>query len=240
MIVGQLEQELQVTGERYWQYQRLSGWQLTDPKPCTQVPLHYEYAYGGSWQQGEEIGVCQENPVGLGYVNVGHLKSSSLVPAPRIMSPKHPVLELGKVYKPESFGPLAPGWQPRLKYAGTFDLPWEKTRWPDLPADFKFDFYNSAHPDLIYPEFMMGNETIKLFHLSSISPLIFTLPDFILGLLVRWEDGQIAPLPMMLDTIHIDVPEMKVYLVWRGIFPLGKPIRVLEVRMKVPDSVVAK
>lgn len=238
--VGKIKKQLLVISQRYWQYANGKGWQITEPLPCTEIPILYEQAYGGLWQEGEEKHICQENPVGIGYVNKDALDKSKLVSVPQIMSPKEPVRELGKVYQPEGFGPLAPAWQPRLGYAGTFNTIWEKTRWPDLPEDFKFDFYNSAHPDLIYPEFVQGNEKVELVNLSPISPLRFSLPEFTLGLLVRWEDGQIAPMPMRLDTIHIEVSDMKTYLTWRGIFPMGKPIRVLEARMKAPASAVSQ
>lgn len=238
--IGQLKKPLLVTAQCYWQYMKGQGWQLTKPLPCTEIPLLYEHAYGGFWQEGEKHHICQENPVGVGYVNQAALDLTKLVPRPQIMSPEDPVIELGKIYQPEGFGPLASAWQPRVDYAGTFNAVWEKTRWPDLPEDFKFDFYNSAHPDLIYPGFVRGNEKVELVNLSPTSPLRFTLPEFILGLLVRWEDGQIAPIPMRLDTIHIEVPDMKGYLTWRGIFPIGKPIRVLEARIKVPASNISQ
>jgi len=239
--LGKITKKLTVTGPRYWRYDPVrKKWELTMPEPCLEVPIRYEQAFGGMWEHGQERGICQENPVGTGYVNLKFQDTKKLIPAPQIMSEKETITELGKIYKSEGLGPLAPAWQPRLQYAGTFNVIWEKTRWPDLPEDFKFDFYNSAHPDLIYPEFVKGNESVELYNLNPISHLKFTLPDFTLGLLVRWEDGQMAPLPVMLDTIHIETAKMKVYLTWRGIFPVGKPIRVLEARMKAPDAVISK
>ncbi|NJO16600.1 MAG: DUF2169 domain-containing protein [Thioploca sp.] len=226
--VGKIQKQLLVMGPRYWYQER--GWRLTEPQPCLQVPIRYEQAYGGIYQQA----VYQENPVGLGYIpsKTVEMTTSTPLPAPQIMSPDEPITEWGKIYKPEGLGPLAPAWQPRVAYAGTFNAVWEKTRWPDLPEDFRFDFYNSAHPDLIYPGFVEGDETIELRNLSATERLQFKLPGFTLGLLVRWEDGEIAPMPVRLDTIHIEVPEMRVYLTWRGIFPVEEAIRVLEVRMR--------
>lgn len=231
-----VKKELLITGPRYWKYNWTGGWELTESLPVAQVPIHYEQAYGGSWQNGKELHAFPENPIGLGYVNKELLNKDKLIPAPQILPIDNPFPKMEKGIKVEGLGPLGASWQPRLRFAGTFNVIWEKTRWPDLPEDFKFDFYNSAHPDLIYPGFVHGNEEIQLINLSPESNIRFSLPGYTLALLIRWEDGRIAPAPMALDTIHIDTKEMKTYLVWRGLFPVGKPIRVLEARMKMPGK----
>ncbi len=232
--LGKVSKPLVVTGERYWQHQKLVGWRISDPVPCTQVPLRYELAYGGSWRQGDDIEYCQDNFVGTGYVQKDQLDKSKPVPAPRIMSAEEPVIKLGQAHQPEGVGPMAPAWRNRLQHAGTFDVVWEKTRWPELPEDFKFDFYNSAHPDLIYPGFVNGDEAVRLTNLSSEPELNFTLPGYNLGLLARYENGVMLPLPANLDTIHLEPDNMKAHLTWRGIFPIDTPLRVLELRMKTP------
>lgn len=234
--LGKISKQLMVTGPRYWKHNLITGTHLTNPLPCTEVPIRYEYAFGGSYQEKETVYACEKNNVGMGFVNKKSLDKTKPIPVPQIMSKQDPVEDLGKEYPPEGLGPIAPAWQPRLAFAGTFDTVWEKTRWPDLPENFKFDFYNSAHPDLIYPGFVKGDEAVQLINLSPTPELNFTLPGYTLGLLMRCEDGQMVPLPVVLDTIHIEAPEMKAYLTWRGIFPLGNPIRALEVRMQTPEA----
>lgn len=227
-IGDKINKQIHVTGPRYWSHRGEKGWQLTDITPAVQVPIRYEHAFGGS--------EFAENPLGTGFVHPEHVDPEKPIVAPQILPIDQPPLEFGKPIKAEGLGALSPSWKARSEHAGTFDLVWEKTRWPDLPEDFKFAFYNSAHPDLIYPEFLEGDETIELTHLTPVSPFRFQLPGFVLALLIRWEDGQIAPAPMRLDTVHIDMEAMQLFLTWRGVFPLAKPIRALELRMQVPDA----
>jgi len=235
--VGKIQKKILVTGPRQWRFNSVTGWELTVPRPCIEVPIRYEYAFGGIWEYEKEKKICEENPVGIGFSDKALSDTKHPIAAPQITSPENPVKEFGKSYKPEGFGSISSAWKPRLNFAGTYDERWKKFRSPYLPDDFKFEFYNSAHPGLIYPGFVRGDETVVLINMNPDSYLSFKLPDYSLSLLVRWEDGQMAPLPIMLDTIHIEVPGKKVYLTWRGIFPLVKPIRVLEARIKIPDSV---
>ncbi len=234
--LGTISKQLVVTGERYWQHKLLDGWRISDPAPCSQVPIRYELAYGGSSTQGDEINSCPDNFIGTGHVKKKRLDKSKPIPAPRIMSARQPVVELGKACKPQGLGPMAPAWRSRLQHAGTFDVAWEKTRWPELPKDFKFDFYNSAHPDLIYPGFVKGNEAVRLVNLSPVPEMNFTLPGYTLALLARYETGTMLPLPVHLDTIQIEPEKMQAHLTWRGIFPLDNPLRVLEIRMKTEQG----
>ncbi|WP_295436994.1 DUF2169 domain-containing protein [uncultured Thiodictyon sp.] len=232
--VGLVRKKLLVTGHRYWHLRPGEGWRLSDTIPVRQVPIRYELAFGGTRGEGGPATPCAENPVGVGRYPETPPDGSKPLPAPQVLAPDAADLRLGEHQTPQGLGPLAPAWQPRLGRVGTFDMIWEKTRWPDLPADFSFAFYNSAHPDLVYPGFVKGDESIALINLHPISRIHSCLPGFELALLLRWEDGRIAPAPVVLDTIHIDAEQLRVYLTWRGIFPVNRPLRVLEVRMRTP------
>jgi hypothetical protein len=137
-------------------------------------------------------------------------------------------------------GPVAPSWSPRRERAGTFNAIWQKTRWPDLPEDFSFTFYNTASEGLTLPRFATGRETITLTNLHPGGTLSFELPHFELATLLRFHDGRLVPAPIQLDTIQIEVETSRVYLTWRGIHPISPPLRVLEVRMKAPEDVIDK
>lgn len=234
---GVLKKQLNVTGPRFW---TKNGplWQLSDALPVSQVPVNYESAYGGNWEHNGEHGYFEENPAGVGFVNKSILDPSTSVPAPSVYSLDASPPELNVTTKVEGLGPIAPSWQPRLKFAGTYDDHWKRTRWPELPNDFKFEFFNSAHPDLIYPSFLEGNEQVMLTNLSPHGKLNFSLPDYLLAMLLRFEDGELVPAPMRLDTVHLDVPSMRAYLVWRGIYALSRPMRVLEARLRENASEV--
>jgi len=234
--VGAVEKALRVTGPRAWVRQG-HAWTLEEPEPAVEVPLRYELAFGGIYKSnwGDEH-ICLENPVGKGHV-VGDVPGHvDRWPAPQIESFEDPVVEFGKVYRPEGFGVIARSWQPRLKRAGTFDDEWQRTRWPELPMDFEFSFYNAAHPDLIVPGFLKGDEEVELEGLASDGPLRFYLPGYQLGVLLRFKDGSMGVGPVFLDTLVVAVPEMRAHMTWRSVMPKGKAIRVMEPRMTLPNG----
>ncbi|MDI1430153.1 DUF2169 family type VI secretion system accessory protein [Polyangium sorediatum] len=234
--VGDIRKELRVTGPRSW-VREGGEWRLRDPEPVAEVPIRYEHAFGGIWKGswGEQQ-IFEENPMGVGFVGGEVPWGVDEVPAPQIESPEEPVVELGKPYRPEGFGPLARSWQPRLKRAGTFDAEWQRSRWPALPLDFEFSFYNASHPDLVAPGFLSGDEEVRLEGLSPEGAFSVFLPGYKLAILLRYKDGSMAAAPVFLDTVHVDVPAGQAHLVWRAPIPKGKTIRVLEPRMTIPGG----
>lgn len=236
ITVGELNRTLTVTGPRAWKRGFLGGWSLTDPVPAATVPLRYEYAYGGTKRLQTGIEPYRQNPIGRGFINPQQQSDPAFVFAPQIVADHQPDPDFGERCETKGFAPVPPAWSPRLERAGTFDRAWQTTRWPDLPADFDYAFYNSAHPDLIYPGFVQGNEAVRFHNLHPHSTLNARLPGYQLGLLLRREDGQLLALPMNLDTLHFDLHRLRAYLVWRGVYALEPAPRVLEIRIQVPDN----
>jgi hypothetical protein len=229
--VGPVQKAMQVTGPRQWVHQ--SGrWKLSDPAPATEVSLRYENAFGGAWQHKDENGVWEENPLGRGFVNPKHLDTKQPVPAPQIESPNEPIAELGKTHRPQGLGPLARAWQPRRQKAGTFDDAWLQQRWPGLPHDFSFEHYNSAHPDLIAPAHLRGDEAVVLQGLAPEGTLAFRLPGHVVLVVLSFTDGRILPAAMLLDTVEIDVGRRECSLVWRMRLPRELPIRAVAAGLK--------
>jgi hypothetical protein len=212
--VGPVQKALQVTGPRQWVH-KSAAWKLTEPEPVTEVPLRYESAFGGAWEHQDEHGVWEENPLGRGFVNPKHLDTKQPVPAPQIELPNEPIADLGKTHRPQGLGPLARAWQPRRRKAGTFDDAWLKERWPGLPRDFSFEYYNSSHPDLIAPAYLRGDEAVVLQGLSPEGTLAFRLPGHTVFVALCFANGGAAPAAMLLDTVEIDAGRRECFLVWR-------------------------
>ena len=232
---GDLQKTLTVTGPRHWS-DPMSGRILSEIDPVTKVPLRYELAYGGQYtDSGGNLVSHETNPVGTGFVAPD---SQDPVRAPQIFNSGEDLGAFGNAISVAGFAPVAPSWLPRRDKAGTFNVVWEKTRWPDLPEDFSFEFYNTASTGLTLPKFAAGDERVALINLTREGKLVFGLPKFKLATLLRFEDGRVIPGPIHLDTVHIDVPKNRVYLIWRGVFPVNIPMRVLEVRMKAPQDVI--
>ncbi|MFN9435954.1 MAG: DUF2169 domain-containing protein [Planctomycetota bacterium] len=231
---GRIKKEIQITGPRRWE-RGFAGWSLTPIEPVESVPVRYENAYGGSYREGKDLKLCDENYVGTGFVDP---KAKDPVRCPQILPVGFGTPQFGTPIPVEGLGAIAPAWRPRRDKAGTFNVIWEKTRCPDLPEDFSFEFYNTASAGLTHPGFSDGTETVQLTNLTPGRSLTFQLPRFELATLLRFEDGRVIPGPIVLDTIHIDLLINRVFLTWRGVIPVNVPLRVLEVRMKAPEDVI--
>lgn len=232
LIAGPIKKQFQVTGKRSWQ-PKFGGYQLGEIEPTASVDIRYELACGGNMGAGEPD---MRNPVGVGRRNQN---GSQDIPCPQLLPINMQSPELGQPLPVLGLGPLAPSWQPRLACAGTYDERWKSTRWPYLPLDFDFQFYNAAPNDQSFAGFAKGDETIRLFHLSPHGDLVFGLPGIQLMHVIQFDDGRLIPAPIQLDTIHIDTSRMKVMLEWRGIYPLHIPIKRMEIRLSAPESLKA-
>ncbi|AGP33062.1 DUF2169 family type VI secretion system accessory protein [Sorangium cellulosum] len=234
--VGKVDKKLRVTGPRRW-VREGDEHRLTEPEPCREVPVRYEHAFGGTFQDAWGARrAFEQNPVGKGYLPEGKTPSDVTFEAPQIESPDDPVTELGRLHKPEGLGPIPGVWLPRRAYAGTYDEAWQAERWPHAPLDFDYRFYNSAHPDLVYPGYLRGNEEIVLENLHPDGALELRLPGYELGLLALLETGSRAVVPMLLDTLMIDVPEGRLFMTWRGAYSKRRRIEALEACMAAPGG----
>ena len=192
---------------------------------------------------------CETNPVGMGFAEEWYLKAKKIkrVRAPQIDLPDDPVREFGKSYTVQGFGVVTKAWLPRRKLCGTIDDAFIKSGRP-LPEDFDFAFWNGAHPDLQAP-WLTGNEEITLTNLcphnmpgatrdkSGNTVLRFVLPGHQPFVLVRYEDGAMAPTQAELDTLVIEPDERKVSCVYRLVLTMEPAVRMLEARLifKNPD-----
>jgi hypothetical protein len=236
---------LKVTGPRYWRpkwrrnlsddekrdWRRhradFEGWELSTPEPIAELPLHYEYAFGGILQKGVDENGKQraqsshDNPLGRGWIDKEWTDHTAPVPAPQIEDAREPISEPYKAYPPQSLGPIPPAWLPRRALGGTYDRNWKEKVWPNWPADYDFAYHNSAHPDLILPTLLKGDERITLGgFLAERQVVTFRLPGETLAVDFDEASGLISRELMTLDTAFFDIaaPELRdwrVYLTWR-------------------------
>jgi hypothetical protein len=240
-----IDKELRITGPRQWmprwkrslsdrekqdwrEHRRyFIGWELSAPAPIAELPLHYEYAYGGSKPIGRRengdalLDFDPRNPLGRGAIDPQWSDHTIPQPAPQIEAVGEPIRDPYAAYTPESFGPIPPAWEPRLPLAGAYDEKWREEIWPDWPPDYKFAFHHSAHPDLICPRYLRGNERIKLSNLiAGHEDVQIELPGDRIVLDLVKADGEIDQREMSLDTVFLDIASDKrrrrhVFLSWR-------------------------
>ncbi|AKT41302.1 DUF2169 family type VI secretion system accessory protein [Chondromyces crocatus] len=236
-----LEHRVQVTGPRWWR-RRDDRWVLTDPEPTVEVPIRYELAYGGAYQDSEAPPdgseprwiVHQPNPSGTGFVDARALTQECEIRAPQWQQASHPLTAPNEEVPLVGLGPVARPWRSRLQHAGTYDEAWERRTREDiargLPADYADDFdsrfFQCAHPALITPEYLHGDEELTLTGMvAGTNPLVVRLPCRRVEARLLDGRGELQQVRMPLDTVHVDLERAVVHLCWRLSLDQARDIR---------------
>jgi hypothetical protein len=232
--IGPVSKRIVVTGDRTWEKRAISNsYVLSSPISFTEMPLVYERAFGGADRSAPDPADHDwdtHNPVGAGFrVDRDALDGT---PAPNLEDPDHLIGSWQDRPPAAGFGPLAVGWEPRARYAGTYDDEWLTTRAPLPPSDLQPAFYNAAPPDLVAPGFLVGNEMAELTNVSpAASRLAFRLPD--LGVLLTLHVGRtVETFRADLWTVLFEPDAHRLCLVWGHAFSVGKQpsrVRAIEV-----------
>lgn len=203
--VGNFSKTLTVVGKRTWKQSFPKGLTLTEPQAFDSMPLTYEVAFGGT--------AFSKNPVGCGYRTEN---------APCIVAPHAVPCGPEDNQDPAGYAPLNSNWQQRYSLTGSYDEAWIESHWPWFPQDFDWGYFNAAPPDQQLSGYLVGNEEITLENLHSQHPRYQTrLP----GIRVRCFINEIQKdktfrfreVPLVLDTLFIDMEKEKLNLVWRGV-----------------------
>lgn len=150
--LGDLQKELQVFGDRFWEKQGLRE-APSDPEPFEQMPITWEKAFGG---QG-----FARNPLGKGSAPVED-KRRPLHPLPNIELPSSLIRSKEELAEPAGLGPIDLMWPQRLSKAGTHDDRWLKERFPGFAADMDWSIFNLAPEDQQQPEPFRGDEAFAI------------------------------------------------------------------------------
>jgi hypothetical protein len=209
--VGPITKVVRVFGDRAWI--TAGGTSATRPARFEKVPLVWERAFGGvDATAGESVA---ENPVGVGFRGKRSKLEFDGQRLPNLEDPRNPLKSPDDRVAPAGFGFVAPNWQPRLRYAGTYDDGWLATRAPLLPQDYDERFQQVAPADQVLPGYLRGGEPVEVQNATPSGRLSFALPALRLVSEVQIS-GDVAPLGMVIDTVVIDGDRERVLLTWRG------------------------
>ncbi|MGO4870622.1 MAG: DUF2169 domain-containing protein [Roseiarcus sp.] len=239
MIGGRAAAAFEVRGPAHWEPTglRSRNWRLSDPARVSEIPVRYEFAYGGSALDAEgKEAYFEFNPVGRGYLGAMSPQGRTRE-APQLglaadfanAAPQKPWTVVG-------LGPVGRAWLPRRIEAGTFDDAWKRERWPRMPADYSLGYWNCAPPSLRFSPWLRGDETVRAVGLRhDPRPYEFTLPGARAACLMARNDGlRSEELPLALQSVHIDIASAdsslhRVSLTWGASFPSPEGIAKLEV-----------
>lgn len=241
--VGRIAKIIRVFGDREWLFPTKLAMipVISEPQPFTEMPLIYERAFGGIDHKAGKW--CKENWIGRGFIGKKSKECVNKKPLPNLEDPKQLINSWDDQPKPVGFGFYGRSSQPRIGYAGTYDDKWLAERAPELAKDFRFDFFNGAHPDLQVPGYLRGDEEVEMRHLTPKGDLLFRLPGirpvvtvkkFVMPAAASPTSSDVsaeAPvikelptreesIPAPLDTLVFLPEEGIFYQVWRGLCPL--------------------
>jgi hypothetical protein len=215
--VGALTKVARVTGDRIWE-PGLLGNRISAPKPFERIPLLWERTFGG-WDRSpekEEHHQCEpQNPCGVGFV-AKKGKAVAGAPLPNLEDPRDPLTSQTGRCAPVGFGFVGHHWQPRAKFAGTFDAAWEKGRSPLLPKDFDRRFLLGAAPGLSSATHLRGDEAVVVIGATPQGRWEFSLPGIAPpACTVVLRSGESRVLQTNLDTVIVDADRKHLILLWR-------------------------
>jgi len=235
LSIADRKKVVRVFGDRIWKHGML-GTTISPPEPFSGMPLVYERAFGGVHVADDEtVETESRNPVGLGLA--GHRSGKELAghPLPNLEDPAALIAKPKDRPAPAGFGFIAPTWEPRLGFAGTYDEAWEKSRAPFLPEDFDLRFSSAAHPDLVFDRFLRGGEAVRVEGVTGGRPLEFSLPVCVLGVEVAIA-ARVARPRANLETVLIEPDENRLSLTFRATEPCEKQSRrIREVAIDVRE-----
>jgi hypothetical protein len=204
--VGETARVLNVTGSRAWEPRQGRGFVLGAPKPCRVAPLDYRHAAGGSIIGAPRPEVDPRNPAGTGMLDAKYTSPLHSYGAPAIEDPADPVHDPFARPEPVGFGPLAPSWQPRLRFAGTYDDAWRQSHHPRLPGDFDYRFHQVSPSAQWQPGYLQAGAPVALGRLiQGGGRLDFAIPDEEPFAIFKWIDGREVMARMNRDGLHIDM-----------------------------------
>ncbi len=223
LAVGGHTARLRVHGPRSWE-PALSfltpTWKLGPSTPAASVALDYRLAAGG-YHVGDAKGRHEaRNPLGPGVLRRDASRVGHPLRAPQVEALGEALSDPFGEPEPRGFGPVPPFWTWRERHLGTRDETWAKEICPQMPADFSYRFFQTAHPDLIVPR-LRGGEAVQLDGLvPGGGALQFALPSVTPIARHAWRDGRRATARLTLDGLHIDLRDprspWRVDLTWRG------------------------
>lgn len=221
--IGNWSKAFAVLGDRAW-VAGAGGIGASPVQPFTVMPISYDRAFGGTDNKHEDPAnhaAFMPNPSGRGFHKQLRAEWVDGAPLPNTEELGNPVKWVEGDYTPMSFGVIGRHWEPRYRYAGTYDQDWLDNEFPFLPADFDERYYQAAPLDQQLPV-PLGEQRVRLINLTADGERMFVLPHFEAPVHVFPKKGDREDLTAFMDTIVMEPDEERVTMTWRVARPLKK------------------
>src|SRR5262249_5172240 len=225
--IGSRRKEIRVLGDRKWESGNL-GFGASDPVPFLTMALVYERAFGGSDQTHPDPkyhGFELRNLVGVGFHKNSDGSTIEGTPLPNLEHPRHMMTGWSDTPTPVGIGAVGRGWQPRIKYAGTYDQRWLDDRCPFLPEDFDAQYFLAAPADQ-QVTYLQGGGVVPWLQLTPEGNFEVTVPKLDFPIVFRFRDRDVGAMPN-LDTLIVEPDQRRFLTVWRTSVPLGRKLNAL-------------
>lgn len=220
LSVGPLTKTVRVFGDRVWR-ETAGGASIQWVAPFERMPLIWERAYGGRAETEQGPASEQRNPVGTGLHLAGQERALDGTSLPNVEDPAFLIGSPKDRPAPAGFAPVAPHWEPRKSYAGTYDAAWQKNRAPYYPTDLDARFFQVAPPGLVSARVLRGGEMVEVRGATPAGELRFALPPISLSAAYGLDHGT-EMRAADLDTVVIEPDSNRVVMTWRAAFACDK------------------
>jgi hypothetical protein len=223
--IGNWSKHFAVVGDRVWEA-GTTGIGASPTVPFTVMPISYDRAFGGTDSNHEDPAkhaAYMPNPSGRGFHKELRAEWIDGSPLPNTEELNNPVKWMEGDYKPMSFGVIGRQWEPRYRYAGTYDKDWLDKVFPFLPSDFDDQYYQAAPRDQYLP-LPLGEQTIRLINMTPAGECRFLLPHLEAPVHVFPKNGEREDFKAFADTVVIEPDEGRVTMTWRVARPLKRNI----------------
>jgi len=207
---GSLMKSLAVFGDRRWMLTD-RGIEMSRPQPFLKMPIGLQQAFGGP--------NYKANPAGKGHDAHQLLDAGFDAPLPNVELCDAAIRSVNETPRPAHFGPLAPDDPSRMRYVGTYDQLWLKTRAPLKPEDFNPLFHCDAPEDQRFENHFEGGEAFSVSGMSRGETLLSgTLPALRARCFYHLaETDELRETRMVCDTVTLFPNVRKATLAFRGL-----------------------
>lgn len=214
--IGPIEKRFAVVGDRHWVPGLVD--RISETRPFTEMELHMGRAFGGPG--------FAKNPWGRGRVPEPLEDGATARRLPNLEQADDPVDHMDEIVEPVVLGPLPTTWPARMALAGTYDTAYARDRWPWLPKDFDWRFFQEAPPDQRLREgYFRGDERVEVTGLHPEVPQLRSrlpaiAPRVFADLTRPGHEPSFEEVPLRLDTVVWDGETGKLLCTWRGVLEI--------------------